>query len=131
MSKGLFVKNKDGVELYKKLDDVQRLFHRQMVGEGLEELFLSLLEAQRNVSILSNDILLTYCGDYTSEERKTYELVLSDISSHLLSCISSVEMFGVIMISKKGEDSLCRINDAISKANNFKELSEFLKQVRI
>lgn len=132
MSSGLFVKNKDSVELYKKLDDVQRLFHRQVVGEGLEDLFMSLLEASRKVSILTSDILISYCCDYNDKERKALELALSEIKSHLLSCVCSVELFGITMeLSKEGEETLNKLNESIAKANDFKELSKYLKQVRL
>lgn len=132
MSSGLFTKNKDAVELFSKCEEVQRLFHRQTVGEGIDGLFTALLEARRKVSALTSDILISYCGDYDNEERKALELALSKISSHLLSCVCSVELFGITMkLSEEGEEMLKKINESIAKAKDFKELSNYLKQVKL
>lgn len=132
MSSGLFATDKDAVKLFGKCEEVQRLFHRQMVGEGIDGLFTALLDVQRKVVILTNDIRLSYCGDYDNEERKSLELGLSEIYSHLISCIASVELFGLVAIlSKEGEEKLNKINNAIAKANDFTELSKLLKQVKL
>lgn len=124
---GLFSTEEHSEQLYIKLHETKRLFHRKEIADAFVCVFTSLLEAEKKVIELENTILLSWPGDLDYPEREATEMALVRLHNTISGSICSLDSFGwAFTLSEEGKKKRERIDQAIAAANDYEGLVELL-----
>lgn len=121
----LFSTKENSEKLYGELLKTAALFKEEKVGRAFADLLVAILEAEHKLCEFANFATLRYPHAMERMDFDTMMMLISSCHNSLTAARCDLDAFGwVVSTSPKGKKLLKRIDDAVAKAKNYKELNQ-------